>query len=85
MPHCEEISATEFFDSRDISMDYNEFHEEVESSASNSSGSVFQSSSVLPELFKKKELSVLIRDLNLSKKVAKILSSRSKDLESHRQ
>jgi len=66
-------------------MDYNEFHEEVESSASNSSGSVFQSSSVLPELFKKKELSVLIRDLNLSKKVAKILSSRSKDLESHRQ
>jgi len=66
-------------------MDYNEFHEEVESSASNSSGSVFQSSSVLPELFKKKELSVLIRDLDLSKKVAKILSSRSKDLESHRQ
>ena len=38
-------------------MEYDEFHEEVESSASDSSGSVFESSSSIPKLFKQVTLS----------------------------
>ena len=60
-------------------MEYDEFHQEIESSASDSGGSVFESSSLISEQFKLEELSDLIRDLNLSKETAEILASRFKD------
>ena len=41
MPHCEEAHVPKFSVLSDVSMEYDEFHEEVESSASNSGGSVF--------------------------------------------
>jgi len=68
----------EFRNLPDISMKYDEFHEEVESSASDSSGSLFLSSLEIPEPFKQ-ELTYLFRDLNLSTEAAEILASRLKD------
>ena len=59
-----------------IYMEYDKFHEGVESSTSDSGGSVFESSSSIPEHVKQEELSDLIRDLNLSIKAAEILVSR---------
>ena len=44
MTHCEEVLVPEFSDLPDVSMKY-EFHEEVESSASDSGRSVFKRSS----------------------------------------
>ena len=79
VPHCEEVPIPEFNDLPDVFMECDEFHEEVESSASDSSGSVFESSSSIPEQFKQEELSDLNRDLNLSEEVAKILASRLKN------
>ena len=78
MPHCEEVPVPEFSDLADVSIEY-EFHEEIESSASDSGRSVFESSSSVPEQFKQEELSNLIRDLNLSKEAAEILASRLKN------
>ena len=77
VPHCEEVPVPEFVP--DIPMGYDEFHEEVESSASDSVGSVFESSSSVPKQFKQEEVSDLVRDLNLSKEAAEILASRLKD------
>ena len=81
VPHCEEVPVPEFSDLPDISMGYDEFqfHKEVESSASDSVRSVFESSSSVPEQFKQEEVSDLVRDLNLSKEAAEILASRLKD------
>ena len=56
-----------------------EFHEEIGSSASDSGGSVFESSPSIPDQFKLEELSDLIRDLNLSEEAAEILASRFKE------
>ena len=75
MPYGEEVSATEFNDLPDVSMEYDEFHKEVKSYASDSDGSVFKSSSSIPEQFKQEELSNLVMDLNLSKEGAEILAS----------
>ena len=74
VPHCEEVPTPEFSNLSEVSMDY-EFHEEVEGSAtaSDSGGSVFESSSSIPDQFMQ-ELS----DLNLSK-AAEILASRLKN------
>ena len=60
-------------------MEYDGFHQEIEGSASDSGGSVFESSSSVPEQFKQEELSDLIKDLDLSKEAAEILASRLKD------
>ena len=59
-------------------MEYDEFHEEAESSSSSSGGSVFESSLSIPGQLKQEELNDLIRDLNLSKEAAEILTSRLK-------
>ena len=77
-PRCEEVPVPEFCDLSDVFMKCNQFYEEVESSASDSSGSVFESNSSIPEQFKQEELSDLISDLNLSKEAAEILASRLK-------
>ena len=79
VPRCEEVTVLEFSDLPDVFMEYDEFNEEVENSASDSGGSVFKSSSSIPEQLKQEELSDLIRDLNLSKEAAEILASRLKD------
>ena len=60
-------------------MEYDDFHEEVNSFASNSDGSVLANSSSIPEQFKQEELSDPIRDLNLFKQAAEILAYRLKD------
>ena len=60
-------------------MECDEFHQEVGSSASDSSGSVFECSSSISEQFKQEALSDLIGDLNLSQEAAEILASRLKD------
>ena len=44
--------STDFGDLPDISMEYDEFHKEVESSASDIGGSVFESSLSVLEQFK---------------------------------
>ena len=49
MPYCEEVPLPDFSDLPDVFMEYDEFHEEVESSASDSSESVFKSNSSIPE------------------------------------
>ena len=59
-------------------MKYDEFLDEVQSSASDSGGSLFESSSSIPEQIKQEELSDLIRDLHLSKEAAKNLAPDSK-------
>ena len=79
VPHCEEVPVPEFSNLPDVFMEYDEFHKEVESSASDSGGSVFESSSSIPEQIKQEELSDLIRDLDLFKEAAEILISRLKD------
>ena len=40
VPHCKKVSLPEFSELPDVFMDYDEFHEEVESSASDSDGMV---------------------------------------------
>ena len=79
LPHCKEVLMLEFNDFLNKSMDYDEFHEEVKSIASESNGSVFKTSSSIPEQFKQEKLSDLIWDLNLSKEAAEVLASRLKD------
>ena len=79
VPHCEEISVPKFSDLPNICKENNECLEEVESSASDSVGTVFESSSSTPEQFKQEELSSHIRDLNLSKESAEILAFRLRD------
>ena len=79
MPHCEEVTLSEFNDLPDAFMECDKFREENESSASDSGGSVFESSSSILAQFKQEELSDLIRDLKLSKEIAEILASRLKD------
>ena len=76
--HFEEVFVPEFSDLPDVSMEY-EFHEEVESSVSDSGGSVFESSLSILDQFKQEKLNNLIRDLNLSKEAVEILVSRLKD------
>ena len=76
--HCEEVFVPAFSDLLDVSIEY-EFHEEVESSLSDSGGSVFKSSLSITDQFKQEELSDLIRNLNLSKEAVEILASRLKD------
>ena len=78
MPHCEKVPVPEFNDLHDLFMEYDEFYEEVENSASDSGGSVFKSSLSIPEQFEQEQLSNLIRDLSLSKEAAEILTSRLK-------
>jgi len=51
-------------------MEYDEFHDEVGSSESESNGSAFQSSPAIPEVFKQ-ELSDLVRDQTCLKKQQK--------------
>ena len=51
MPHCEEVPVPEFSDLPDESMEYDECHQEVESSASDSGENVFENSSSIPEQF----------------------------------
>jgi len=46
----------------DVSVKFNEFYEEVESSPSDSCGSLFHSGSAIPESFKQEELGDLTRD-----------------------
>ena len=79
MPHCEK-PVPEFSDLPDISMEYDEFYEDVESSASDSGGNVFKINSSILEQFKQDELSDLIRDLNYLKKQQKFwhLGSKTK-------
>ena len=79
MFYCEEVPVPEFNDLYDISMKYDDFHVEAESSASESGESVFESSSSISEQFKQEELSDHIRDLNLSKEAAELLASRLKN------
>ncbi|XP_076799763.1 uncharacterized protein LOC143444861 [Clavelina lepadiformis] len=79
VPQLEEVPVPKFSDLPDTSLENDEFHEKVESSASDSSGSVFESRPLILEPFKQEELSDLIRDLNLSKEAAEILASRLKD------
>jgi len=50
--HCEEESAPEFGESPDMSMEYDEFHEEVKRSATESGEGLFHSISTIPETFK---------------------------------
>ena len=68
----------EFNDLPDIFMEYDEFHEEVESSASGSGGNMFQSSSAI-EPFRQEDLGDFIRDLNLSKEAEEILAYQLKN------
>ena len=68
VPHCEEVPAPEFSDLPDVFMEYDEFHEELESSASDRGRNVFERISSISEQFKQEELSDIIWDLNLSKK-----------------
>ena len=82
--HCEEVPVSEFNDLPDLFVEYDKFHEEVGSSASDSGGSVFQSSSSIPEQFKQEELSNLMRDINLSKEAAEIVAFRHKDKNCHK-
>ena len=77
--HYEEVPIPEFSDLPDVFMEYDDFHEEVESSASDIGESVLESSSSILEQFKQEELSDLTRDLNLSKEAAEILASRLKN------
>ena len=44
VPHCEEVPVPEFNDLPHLFVEYDQFSEEVESSAIDSNGSVFQSS-----------------------------------------
>ena len=74
MPHCEEVRVPEFKDLPDVLV-CDEFYEEIESFASDSGVSVFESSSSISEQFKQEKLSDLMRDLNLSKQAAEILAS----------
>ena len=60
----------------DLSIEYDQFQEKIESFASDHGGSVFESSSVIEEPFTLKELSDLIRNLNLSKEAAEISTQR---------
>jgi len=62
--HCEEVPAPEFYDFSAISMEYDDFHEEWKTSASEGGKSVFHSTSAMPNPFKQEELSDFIRDIN---------------------
>ena len=79
VPHCEEVAIPEFNDLPGVFTEYNEFHQDIEGSACDSIGSMFESSSLIPEQFKQEELSDLIRDFNLSKEAAESLASWLKD------
>ena len=61
----------------DVSTNWNDVHESLESSCE--SGSVYKRSSTIPEQFSQEELSDLMRDLNLSKNASEVLASRLKD------
>ena len=52
VPHYVEVPVPEFSDLPELSMDYHEFHQEVESSANDCGASVFGSSLSIPEQFK---------------------------------
>ena len=66
MPHFEQVPVPKFSDLPDIFMKYDELHKEVKSSACYSGGSVFDSSSSIPEQFEQEKLSDLIMNFNLS-------------------
>ena len=67
MPHSEELPMPESNDLPNLSMEYDQFHKEIESSASGRDGSVFKSSSAMPKPFALEEKSDRTRDLNFSK------------------
>ena len=73
--HYEEAPVSEYSNLPDISIKYDKFHEEVESSEGESGESVFENGSSISEQFKQEKLSDLIRDLNLSKYKTEILVS----------
>ena len=78
IPHCETVPVSQSSHLPDMTTNWNDVHESLESSC-DSGSSVYDGSSTIPEQISQEELSNLIRDLNLSQNGSEILASSLKD------